>query len=74
MGLDVTYPIDGPLRVGLCVWHTGTLKNYLIDGCMYVCIMHGYMYGWISGWVEIVEFSVNKQVPMVVVSIAIPCP
>lgn len=40
---------------------------------MYAC-MHGYTYGWISGWVETVEFSVNKQVPVVVVSIAIPCP
>lgn len=43
MRLDVTYPIDGPLRVGLCVWHTGTIKNYLIDGCMYVC-MHVWLY------------------------------
>lgn len=47
MGLDVTYPIDGPLRVGLCVWHTGTIKNYLTDGCMYVC-MHARLYVWVA--------------------------
>lgn len=73
MELDVTYPIDGPPRVGLCAWHTKTIKNYLIDGCMYAC-MYVCIYAWLYVWVETVEFSLNKQVSMAVVNTAIPRP